>query len=422
MQIKVKLFSVGGVAASDGSIIPRHVVEEYLASDKYKSDIACKKMLGSLSHRCRAWNTQKTFDPSIAKTAGKDDQLITIGAAAPTHVVEKVWIDNTDGWVYVLATILDENGMDDEAIQNIRRLKGMLSQGIMPGSSAVILGYWDSGNSGTDTLKKLVSLKGFDITLNPSWKDSTVVETIGDSGEVIASAEKSFSELDPSDFKFDGMKVKTFSDLSVLGVSSMPKTSKIDNCFTSLKGKVFSADGVVEDASEIEEVVKEEPIEKTYSVASLKERLRISKMSPRMRFRRLFIDYKQAVRSNAGGKLDPETEKVMKSMFATDVLEIIKVINPDIMSGKQINTLIGASSLGKSVRVAAQNLQMPYRYAMQEISKTGKISPTRYQKIQEAYTEFIKSLTDEVFGASPLPEGLTEEAAKEEGGTEDVKK
>jgi hypothetical protein len=93
------------------------------------------------------------------------------------------------------------------------------------------------------------------------------------------------------------------------------------------------------------------------------------------------------------------------------------------MSGKQINTLIGASSLGKSVRVAAQNLQMPYRYAMQEIAKTGKISPTRYQKIQEAYTEFIKSLTDEVFGANPLPEGLTEEAAKEEeGGTDNVKK
>jgi hypothetical protein len=54
---------------------------------------------------------------------------------------------------------------------------------------------------------------------------------------------------------------------------------------------------------------------------------------------------------------------------------------------------------------------------MQEIVKTGKISPMRYKKIQEAYTEFTKAMLDEVFGPNPIPEGLAEEVEKEEGGT-----
>ena len=91
MQIKVKLFSVGGIPASDSSIIPRRVVEEYLASDKYKEDIAKKRMLGSLTHLVRNWAAQNKYNPSIAsKTAGKDDQLMLVGVASPTHYIDRI--------------------------------------------------------------------------------------------------------------------------------------------------------------------------------------------------------------------------------------------------------------------------------------------------------------------------------------------
>lgn len=57
---------------------------------------------------------------------------------------------------------------------------------------------------------------------------------------------------------------------------------------------------------------------------------------------------------------------------------------------------------------------MPYRMAMQEMSRTGKVTPVRLQKIQAAYTEFAKSMLDEVFGSNPLPEELEEDNEKKE--------
>lgn len=410
MQIKVKLFSVGGIPASDSSIIPRRVVEEYLASDKYKEDIAKKRMLGSLTHLVRNWAAQNKYNASVAsKTAGKDDQLMLVGVASPTHYIDRIWIEDSDQWVYCTATILSEEGMDDQAIQNIRRLKGMISNSILPGVSAVILGYWDNQNS-HDTLKKLVSLKGFDVTMNPSWADASVVEVVDHSD----TSTKTFSDTSEGSTK---LFVKEFSDLSVFGDTKLPKSSKISNHFTTLKAKQFSSGNVaveISNDSPYSGVFKEE--QKEFSISTLKERVRYAKFSPRMRFRRLFLEYKQLVRQSGGlEKIDPETLKIMKSLFMSDVLDIFKNITPEVVSGKQVSTLIGASSLGKSVRVAAQKLQMPYRLAMQEMSKTGKVSPMRLKKIQEAYTEFAKSMIDEVFGSNPVPAELEN---KEEGGEE----
>lgn len=408
MQFRVKLLSFNE-PASDGSRVSRDVVESFIASEEYRNAIASRKMLGTLSHYPRNVQTGvKNLNSAISKSIGKDDLLILVGEAAPTHYITKLECGN-DGWLYADAEVLKTDGMDDHAVQNIKRLRGLLEQKILMGVSAVILGYWDSSNSG-DYLRKLVNLKGFDITLNPSWKSASVVSVTDDEGNLIASLDeqRNFSAPD-TELKYDGLKVKAFSDLSTLGADSMAKTSKINGKFTTLKAKEFSLNS---EASLIAEEQKE------FSVATIKERVRYAKFSPRMRFRRLFIDYKQAIKAAGGpSKIDPETERVMKSMFASDVLDIIKAIHEDVIGGKQINTLIGASSLGKNVRVAAQNLQLPYRFAMQEISKTNKISPVRYQKIQAAYTEFIKAMTDEVFGASPIPSGLEEEAEKEEGGT-----
>jgi hypothetical protein len=401
MKIKVKLFSVGGIPASDGSIIPRRVIEEYLASDKYKSDIETHKMLGSLTHRVRNWATQTKYTPAIAKTAGKDDQLLCVDVAAPTHYISKIWINDSDQWVYAEAVILNEEGMDDLTIQNIRRIKGLLKQNVLGGVSAVILGYWNTTNS-HDELKKLVALKGFDFTLNPSWKDATVTEVISDGVEDT----KTFSENFPDN---GTIKVKTFSDASAFGIDCA-KTSKIGLQYTVLKAKSFSTMGSVE-------VEGEGPMyQKSFTAATLKERLRYAGFSPRMRFRRMFLDYKQLVKNMGGSeKIKPETLKTLKSLFATDVLDIIKTLSSDIKAGKQINTLIGAGSLGKSVRVAGQKLQLPYRLAMQEADKKGALTPMRYKNLQKAYMEFIQSMTEEVFGSNPIPEGLEEDINKEEG-------
>ena len=388
MRCKCKLFSVSGIPASDGSIIPRDVVETYLNSEEYRNAIESKKMLGSLTHRARNLaNAPQSAGSDLRKTIGKDDMMLLVGVSSPTHYVERLYIEN-DGWCYADIKILEETGLDDEAIQYIRRLKGLLSQGIHPGVSAVIVAYWDSTSTGSDICRKIQSIKSLDVTLNPSWKAAQIVK-IDDEKD---GNEKTFSE---KDYQFDGLKVKQFSDLNSIGCSDLIKSSKINGVFTKLKAKQFSATGVVEEVDDNIITTKE----KTFSAGSLKIRIREGMMSPRMRFRRLILDYKQLVKQMGGAeKIDAATLKSMKSLFTSDVLDIMKQITPDIMAGKQINTLIGASSLGKSVRVAAQKLQIPFRTAMNESAKQGFVSKMRYQAIQDAYIDFINSLMSDIFG------------------------
>lgn len=388
MRCKCKLFSVSGIPASDGSIIPRDVVETYLNSEEYKNAIESKKMLGSLTHRARNLaNAPQSAGSDLRKTIGKDDMMLLVGVSSPTHYVERLYIEN-DGWCYADIKILEETGLDDEAIQYIRRLKGLLSQGIHPGVSAVIVAYWDSTSTGSDICRKIQSIKSLDVTLNPSWKAAQIVK-IDDEKD---GNEKTFSK---KDYQFDGLKVKQFSDLNSIGCGDLIKSSKINGVFTRLKAKQFSATGVVEEVDDNIITTKE----KTFSAGSLKIRIREGMMSPRMRFRRLILDYKQLVKQMGGAeKIDAATLKSMKSLFTSDVLDIMKQITPDIMAGKQINTLIGASSLGKSVRVAAQKLQIPFRTAMNESAKQGFVSKMRYQAIQDAYIDFINSLMSDIFG------------------------
>lgn len=390
MRCKCKLFSVSGIPASDGSIIPRDVVETYLNSEDYKNAIESRKMLGSLTHRARNLaNAPQTAGAALTKTIGKDDMMLLVGVSSPTHYVERLYIEN-DGWCYADIKILEETGLDDEAIQYIRRLKGLLSQGIHPGVSAVIVAYWDSTSTGSDICRKIQSIKSLDVTLNPSWKAAQIVKIDDEKGD----SERTFSA---KDYQFDGLKVKQFSDLNSIGCGDLMKSSKINGVFTKLKAKQFSASGVVEEVEDISTTK-----EKTFSAASLRVRIKEGMMSPRMRFRRLILDYRQLIRQLGGAeKIDAATMKSMKSLFTSDVLDIMKQITPEIMSGKQINTLIGASSLGKSVRVAAQKLQMPFRMAMQESAKQGFVSKMRYQAIQDAYIEFINSLMDDIFGSTP---------------------
>ena len=165
MQFKVKLLSFNE-PASDSSRISREVVEQYLASEDYKKSIASKKMLGTLTHYSRnVVSGTKNLSSAISKTVGKDDLLLIVGESSPTHYISELSCGN-DGWLYATCELLNEENFDDDAKANIKRLKGLLSQGIMVGCSAVILGYWDSTNAG-DNLRKLIQLKGLDITLNP---------------------------------------------------------------------------------------------------------------------------------------------------------------------------------------------------------------------------------------------------------------
>lgn len=402
MKFICKLFSINGVPASDGSVIPAEVFREFLSSQTYEEGIRTKSLLGTITHRFRsAENIPNNLKSNnLHKCVGKDDGMIMPDVAAPTHYIEELYEDN--GWVWAKCKVLDLEGADEIATTYIKRLRWMLTNGIGIGVSMICLGLWgNQSGSGTDLCRKIVSIKGLDITANSSWKDAKVMSAWDDEGERLFSDNSiAFEE------KFDGVKVKAFSNVSEI-LPGVPKTSKINGEYTILKGKVFS------NFAEVQTIEQEE--QREFSVSTIKERVRYAKFNPRMRFRRLVMEYKQAVRSMGGDKMDPETEKVMKSLFATDLLDILKTITPDIMKGKQIGTLLGASSLGKNTRVIAQKLQMPLRQSLIQLEKQGYVTKNFFEKTQALYGEFVREMTNEVFSPkSTIPDLKENEEGKEE--------
>lgn len=384
--------------AADGSVIPYNVWEEYLRSPEYRETIEAGTAFSSLTHATRDIKSANTsMSPVLQKLVGKDDQmLLTESHRSPVAKMTKLYIEGD--WVMMDIEILNESGCDTAMAENIKRLKSLLGSGCLLGCSLIVVAFWDNqaGNGG-DVAQKIHMIKGADFTLNPSQKGARVVDVYDSEGSSILG-EKEFSETSEATPSVRCFSASAFSDLK-----DLPKTSKIGFKFTTLKVKEFSM------PTEIIISGQQIPSQKTYSVATIKERLRLNKLSPRQTFRRLMIDYKQAVRAAGGvSKMDPEDVKILKSLFSNDVLLIINQIYPEIMKGKQIATLIGASSISKNARQAAQKLQIPYKMAMIQMGKQGFVSKDRMQKIQEAYTEFVRSLMDEVFGQLPAKESEPE--------------
>lgn len=410
MRFKARLFSTQEPAA-DSSMISAKVAQEYFASEKFKQALKDRKLFGTLTHMARNLQACKNYTPALQKTIGKDDNLLL--DIPMTHILTNAWLED-DGWAYGEFEVLDKSNLDDEAVQKIKRLEGLLKNGCHIGLSCVIVGYWNSEN-GHDYLKKMVELKGADLTLNPSWKNAGIISIEDDQKE-----EKTFSELDkefvysPEDYKDTTIKVKQFS---VSGLD-IPKSSKIDGLYTQLKVKEFSFNSDLINIVDKEDNIEKQIEQKEFTQVSVKDRLRECKMSPRMYFRRMIISYKQVVKSLGGAdKIKEEDKKILQSLLTSDVLYILGQISSEVINkNKQINTILGCSSISKNLRISCQNMQIVYRMAGKEAQKMGFVSKMRYQKLQAAWNEFVKAVIDEVFGENHanIP-SETEQELEEEG-------
>lgn len=411
MDVRVRCCGLGpNHFAADGSHIGETVVRNYLNSEEYERSMETRECLGYLTHRGRGLTAlpDSIGKPELLrKQIGVDDAGLCVGENVPTytHYVKEFYIENVPGegpFLCALIHILDEKDFDSLAAENIKRLKGLIKSGVQVPCSMVVLAYWESNGNGIDECKRIKLLKGVDFTKNPSFGPLARITDVYYDDEDTKRGEKTFS------IKDSDIRVKTFSSVDEVGVDpEIARSSKIDGKYCILKAKEYS---MLADTVQIEE-----DIERTYSVATIRERVRYAKFSPRMRMRRLFLEYKQAIKQAGGAeKIDPETLKIMKSLFMTDLLDIFKVLTPEILAGKTIATLTGAGSLGKSVRVASQKLQQPARLAYMEMSKRGTLTPMRLKNLQEAYIEFTKAMEEEVFGPNELPEGLEQSIMEEE--------
>lgn len=349
-------------------------------------------MLCTLTHRSRSLDSLPEGQGKLKSVIGKDDGvlIVTDNNPAPVMKISRLWMEGDK--VYAEAEVFDEGLFDPAMANQIRRFKGLLRSGVKLGCSCVLVCYWEPDGSGHDIGKKIQRLKAVDVTVNPSCPDSKILGILEDGDEAY---EDTFSERDSRTLKANGVVCKTFSDSMAASVTTgLPRTSKIGLRVCELKVKQFSQ------VTDIR-VTPEEATQKEYSIGAVRERVRLGKMSPRLQFRRLMIDYKGALKA-AGGqeRMKPEEVKVLKSLFVNDVLMIVKQIYPDIMKGKQIATLLGASSISKGTREAAQKLQLPFRMAMMQFERTGYISKDRLQKIQDAYLVFTDSLVNEIFDSN----------------------
>jgi hypothetical protein len=276
-------------------------------------------------------------------------------------------------------------------------------------TSCVIVAYWTNQKNGIDLCKKIQEIRGVDVTFNSSWKDSHIEEIIEDDEQPATKEFSEVSEIVDFEGKEGVAKVKCFSNLSDLNITS-PKSSKIDNQFTILKAKSFSCINPINVEKDNEGVVEQ----KEFSQAHIIERTRLGKLSPRIRFRRLILDYRQALKSQGGPeRISDESLKIMKSLFVTDLLGILQEVTPLVIQGKNLSALLGSSSLSAEVRKSSQELQQPLRLAMLENKRQNFVSKVRYQKIQEAYQKFTKSILDYIFN-TPTNQTLREEKVEED--------
>lgn len=428
MDVRVRCCSLTKNAA-DGSLIGETVVRNYLASKEYQLSIEGKLTMGYLTHRGRSMDTMPSTignTATLKKVVGRDDAGLCVAEGVPTftHYVKEFYIEDVPGegpWLCALVHILDEDGFDDIAAANIKRLKALIRSGVKLTCSLVVVAYWDSQSSGIDICRQIKNIKSLDWTVNPSFGPLARITEVYDDkpSESDFSGDsdyddlvKEFSEIEKDEVfvktqpKKEGeLRVKEFSDLNSFGLGDAAKTSKVDGVFTKLKVKEFSSVGVIEIIPENETVKVNSKVsgvrEKTFSVTAVKERVREAKLSPRERFRRLILDYKQVIKASGGvEKIDEPTLKVMKSLFASDVLNIMQVVTPMVLEGKNLVTLLNAGSLGVEVRKASQAMFIPYKQALAEAEKLGYVSKNKYQAIQTAYITFIKSLQNFVFGTS----------------------
>lgn len=430
MDVRVRCCSLTKTAA-DNSLITEQAVNRYLASEDYRRAIEGHLTLGYMSHRGRNLDTlpdSVANTSSLKKTVGKDDAGLIVAEGAPTftHYVKEFYVEDVPGegpWLCAVVHILDEEGCDDIMANNIKRLKSLIRQNIALTCSLVVVAYWEALNNGLEVTKQIKNIKSLDWTVNPSFGPlARIIEVMDDQSK--ESLEKEFSEHEftpeyiKSQPKEGELKVKTFSNVSDYIESGTPRTSKIDGKFTKLKVKQFSCvssisiseDSTVESQKEFTEKVEQ----KEFTQARIREELREMKLGLRMSFRKCLLSYRQAIKSMGGvDKIDPEDVKILKSMLNAEVLMILNQCTESVISGKQINTLLGLSSISKNLRIAGQGLQIPLRMAHLEARKQGFVSKMRYQKLQAAYIEFTKAVIEEVFGPESDKMNLGEENENE---------
>lgn len=137
--------------------------------------------------------------------------------------------------------------------------------------------------------------------------------------------------------------------------------------------------------------------QRQFSATTINERLRLSQLNPKMKFRYTILDFKKYYKANQTKlKSKPILMKRLKDMFIVDMMGMFNDVLPEIQEGKQLATLTGLTSITDGMNVISKDLSMAYRKALKQ-ARGGQISPSVFKTLQAKYTEFMNILITQVF-------------------------
>jgi hypothetical protein len=137
---------------------------------------------------------------------------------------------------------------------------------------------------------------------------------------------------------------------------------------------------------------------KTFSQATINERLRIAKMDPKQRCRYTVMDYKRFWKAHGEQlKSDPENAKCVTQMFISDFMNMFNTILPHIEEGKQLNSLLGLQVIAPGISKEARELSMAYRRALKSEASNGAPTPALYKILASKYRAFLNELLLAIF-------------------------
>lgn len=138
---------------------------------------------------------------------------------------------------------------------------------------------------------------------------------------------------------------------------------------------------------------------KSFSMASLSERMIVGSKNPIVQMRYIIKDYKRYYAQKKDKcKEDNEFFERLKGLFLTDLMGLFTSVMPIIVEqGKDIGRLLGIAQVDAKLQREAFLLSIAYRKAMAAEEKTGQIPKNRYAALKNQYNTFINSLIAVVF-------------------------
>lgn len=229
IEFEVQLFDTTSFAA-DGSNIPRRSCEEYLQSSDYQTIIRDKVAIGGLSHKDRR------LKPELKGIVGMDDQVLINDNAL--FYITKLYFKDGSNFLYARAKTFDPDLFAGKRAENIYNLMGLIKSGVRMPVSVVIQALW----SKRGVAEKILRIKGFDFTQNPSFKgagDIHVFSSVNIEDKQICASDdeiKIFSQTEQ--LKDCDVFTKVFS--STGEISIVDDDSIIDGKDGDLFGKLLS--------------------------------------------------------------------------------------------------------------------------------------------------------------------------------------